>query len=1508
MKIIGGSIHLLIELVFLILILFGFGIRTSWFQTFLAQQAAAYLSSELKTEIRIDKVDIVFFDRIDIEGVYIEDKIKDTLLYSEQINLKIDDFSLSKSFVDLKEVSLSNSHAHIIKYKNDSTFNFQHLVDYFASEEEDTTESKPFRVNVQKLVLDNINFLYQDQNAKVADFGIDYSNLHIKNLSGSFSDYKLAGGVMSMKIQDLHFRERSGLTLSKFSTDFYYAPTAIVLDHLQIGFSNTLLISDHFALKTPNGSSDYADFLHKVIFEGNIRNTVVDLSDLAYLVPAIKGMDTKINLNNVLFSGPVYGMDLKKMDISLLDSTIIRGDFKIPNFDSQKAEFLERIDHFQTTVADLERIKLTPFLGGPDYLDLPASMATANLIELKNGYFSGTLDNFIVDGDLTSGLGNVSSEYGLNFYLKDEKNPIYYFRCGLANGSGQDVIVENLDLGALSGNPLLGITSGYVSIKEGSKGLNMEDLDLHFTGDFSQIELNDYAYQNILIKEGNFSDNVFKGVIDVEDDNLDLVYSGLVDLKGDMRFDFDVTIAKSRLDELKLQESGLADFFKSKIHVNIQGTNLENIKGELLIQDLVYKEKDINLIMDSLTLSITRSLTSDTVILRSDFIDIDLTGKFDLTNLWPVVQTQLARVVSNYFDEGEILTSANEHFEFDINLKDVGPLIQFTGLDLSIAQNSEIKSSYSKLGKNLSFEITSDLVTYEEMQFTDIYLKNKFDSVRTTVQYEIGHVKISDSLAVKNAALFSYVKDNQLSTNIGWDGAGSVEPALFAFNTTIRENHDVYTEFKPSFFFLQSNKWTITPKSSVLWNPETIEFTDFDLREGNHLISIHGKVSKQPKDWLYFEVHDFDLADLNGLLGGTTIGGILNIEGGVSDVYNNIRFMSMSDIKDLVVEGELVGDLIIDNKWNKENNSVGIYGTLKRNSKETFRFSGNYFTELEKDNLDLDLIFDNTDIAFLNAFSDPDLYTNISGRLNGKLKVTGELVSPAIHGDLEVQSAKAVVPMLNIGVGLAGTLNFTTSKISGKSLKVYDQEGNVALGSLVLEHKNWSNIKYDFSLDMESEKTSKRFMAMNTFYKDGDLYYGKAYVSGDMRISGNDEIVKMDIDATTEKGTDLILAMYGTSDIEENSFIVYDSIVPVFDINALNASQSKLETTGLIMNMKFNITKDTKAKIVFDPIYDDQIVVNAGEGNLELYLDEFGEMSMYGKYNILNGMYNMRVKGLVSKDFIISDKSTLAWTGSPYDAIIDIDAIYKTNLSFEPILPPGIEDQTNKKEELFATLHMGNKLMSPTISFYLNAPKADDISKTALQAISADQDQLNKQFFSILALGKFLPANGGAGGGGNAAFDFAEGQINTILDGVSDKYEIAADLESGKAALDLSTKLSEKITLITSLGVVSGDDKNAGGIIGDLTVEYRLNDDGTFTLTAFNESNQGTDAEKGPFTQGVGINYQETFSTSRDFKLLQGFLNIFRSRAKDVNYKKPKSNGRMKSVAEAKKAAEETTN
>ena len=107
----------------------------SYFQTKLAQIAAAYLSSELETEVRIDKVDIVFFDLLDIQGVYVEDKVEDTLLYAQEMRVNIANFNLTESFVDLDEVKLTNATVRMVKYAGDSTYNFQHFVDYFASSE-----------------------------------------------------------------------------------------------------------------------------------------------------------------------------------------------------------------------------------------------------------------------------------------------------------------------------------------------------------------------------------------------------------------------------------------------------------------------------------------------------------------------------------------------------------------------------------------------------------------------------------------------------------------------------------------------------------------------------------------------------------------------------------------------------------------------------------------------------------------------------------------------------------------------------------------------------------------------------------------------------------------------------------------------------------------------------------------------------------------------------------------------------------------------------------------------------------------------------------------------------------------------------------------------------------------------------------------------------------------------------------------------------------------------------
>ena len=114
----------------MILLLFVvFAIRTSWFQTWLAQQASAYLSKEIGTEISIDKVEIDFFDALNFEGVYAEDSHNDTLLFVQSLCAQIEDWSLEKEYIKVSELGLLGGQLNMRRYKEDSTLNFQHIID-----------------------------------------------------------------------------------------------------------------------------------------------------------------------------------------------------------------------------------------------------------------------------------------------------------------------------------------------------------------------------------------------------------------------------------------------------------------------------------------------------------------------------------------------------------------------------------------------------------------------------------------------------------------------------------------------------------------------------------------------------------------------------------------------------------------------------------------------------------------------------------------------------------------------------------------------------------------------------------------------------------------------------------------------------------------------------------------------------------------------------------------------------------------------------------------------------------------------------------------------------------------------------------------------------------------------------------------------------------------------------------------------------------------------------------
>jgi hypothetical protein len=1485
-----------------LLIFVAFAIRTSWFQTYLAQEAATFLSDGLGKEIRIDKIDLVFIDGIDIEGVYAQDTHSDTLLYAGNINVSLQELNLEESFLIVDNVTLENTSAQMRIYKGDSTFNFQHLIDYFTPAEKDTTPSDfDFGISVNSVTLKNVNYVFEDQNAEPTLEGVDYTNLNIKNINGDISKFGIQGDSLFANIEKFSFTDQSGLKVKDFSGQSLYHPNLIQIKKLEITLSDSYLRASIFELISPNGLSDYSDFLNKVEFNAKVKNTDLSLADISYFVPQMWGMTDRVKIVSCNAKGAVNGMKLKRTDIRMLEHTMIQGNFEIPNLDDiDNALIDERISLFQTSVSDIEKLNLSPFLDGEKHIDIPSNFEVADVIRLRNGHFTGFLTDFVVDGDFTSGLGNLYSDNGLKF-TKNSTDGLYYYQGAIAEGLTKDIIVENLDLGALASNDMLGKTTGYLKILKGTKGFAPEDMNIKFMGHFESVFLNDYVYKDINIRSGTCGNERFTGVIDVEDDNLALNYDGFIDFKNELIFDFDVRIDSSYLTRMKIFEGNLATNLKTKMKVNLSGTSLDKIKGDVTVNHLHYfdGEKRFDL-EEELTLNINRSDSLNEIVLVSSILDAKYSGDFNFDHLVPVIQNQLGFLLSNYINQTEIPKEIEQSFNLDVNFKDVNGILDFFSLDTYVEPFSTLNANYDYSKKVLDVKFDSEKVMYQDLIFRGISLNNKLDSVKGTVYYFIEKAKINDSISVRNLYFDSYIKSNKLLTNTGFDGSGSVEPALFAFDTRLATNHDVVTNFSTSFFHLGGEKWDINPESILLWNPDVIKIENFNIVNLDQLISFNGTVSENPKDWLNFRIKDFDLSVLNRFFDNDmTLEGELNIDGGLADLYGKIRLMAISDVKALTFNKELVGDILVDSKWDQISNSVKLNGNLKRDSLENFTFFGDYFLEKEEESLDLFVSFDKTDISFLNAFSDKEMYTNIEGIIDGDLHVGGMPVNPVIEGNLEVLSAKVKIPMFNVDFGLSGMLNLAEGEILADDLNVYDQEGHESIAMLQIYHFDWVDWNYDITLDMEDPTITETFLVMNTDYKEGDVYYGKAYVTGNLNISGYDKLTNIEVNARTNKGTALVLPLYGTADLEKDDFIqFYDRN----DTTDLLESQ-KVKNLGMTLKMNFNVTKDAKVKIVLDPLYNDQIEAK-GVGNLELKMDKYGEMSMFGLFSIEDGEYQMNMKNMMTEDFQIMKGSTVGWNGSPYDANIDIETRFERSVDMSNIIPSSMSTSAQNRDQVFGYLNLSNTLMNPEFTFDIQAPKAKDAAKKALNQIRGIEDELNKQFFALLILKKFISVNSESGGSSSESFttDLINQQLDAVLGKLSDNYLLKSNIEVDKLAFGIEKSfLDDKLKVTTSLGIMSYGEQSDGAssIVGDVDIAYELNEDGTFNIAVFNETNQNSaDQELGHFTQGIGINYQESFNSIKDFKVWQGFLNIFRRPEYDVhlNTNSKSDNGRRVKV------------
>jgi translocation and assembly module TamB len=150
---------------FLFVVLLFLLLLTPPVQRFATNQAERYLEKKLKTRVDIGSISIGLPRKVVLHDVYIEDQTKDTLIAGGTIRANIELFKLFSNEVRVNDLQLDDITAKVKRVLPDTAFNFQFIVDAFATQQNanaDTSQTAVMKLAVSNIGLRNFNVVYKD--------------------------------------------------------------------------------------------------------------------------------------------------------------------------------------------------------------------------------------------------------------------------------------------------------------------------------------------------------------------------------------------------------------------------------------------------------------------------------------------------------------------------------------------------------------------------------------------------------------------------------------------------------------------------------------------------------------------------------------------------------------------------------------------------------------------------------------------------------------------------------------------------------------------------------------------------------------------------------------------------------------------------------------------------------------------------------------------------------------------------------------------------------------------------------------------------------------------------------------------------------------------------------------------------------------------------------------------------------------------------------------------------
>lgn len=1417
-------------------------------QTYIGGCVADALCDKFGTKVKVGRVDLGFINRLILDDSYMQDKNGEQMLRVSRISVKINLLALANGQIEITSAQFFGLHANLYKATPEAKPNFQFVIDALASKDS-TKQKTPLDLQINSLIIRNgeISYRVLSRPSRPGKFSAD--DINARNISAHIIINRITDDSLNVKVKRIAFDERCGFKLKSLSLSAIACRTKTKIENFKLELPATLIQipSLQASYRMKNGQIE----MPTLQFEGSIKAPYISTSDLAVFVPTL----TRLNMRPALdiqFNGTGSSLTVKKISINTTDGSLqLVANGGVKNYPANPSWYtnIDQLKAGQQAISNIYAVATGK--------NVPNIIERLGNVQIT-GYAGGDKKNIASEGKLNTSPGNLT----LAFDKRGDKITAH-------------METVRFNIGSLVNENKLGHISANLNVHGSSKD------NFAAQGRVYDFDYNGYKYRSLNLN-ATYRNKRLEGKANIDDPNVQLTAIGtFVNNGAKPNLQLKANIAHFEPNTLRLTDKWQQTAFAANIACDIKGSDINNADGSIELHDFAMRGPETEYNINNVSVKTGYNNGNHFLDFDSDFGTIDINGHFSYNTIVRSVLNMVAAKLPTI--PGLTHKPQREFNDFTLNasLNSTEWMNRLLGIPLEIHRPLNISGEIDDKNEKINLWCDVPSFTFNGNRFSDAFVN--VESPSDTLKADIRIKKLADKGKYMALHLNAGASDNHLNTSLSFSN-NERHPLKGIINSSTVFAKDeegvstAYIDVLPSRATIGDTTWHVAP-SSIIYSKNKLQVNSFSVSHDNQMLAINGTATKSENDSLLVTLNDIDVSYVLNLVNFHSVDflGMASGEARIAGAFSEKPLLSADVIvKDFKFETGRMGTLYANVGYNHDEGNIEINAVAKDEDNRWTDING--YVSPKHNYIDLAIDAHRTRAEFMESFCG-SFMDNVNADINGNVNVVGPLNNINLVGKAVVDGSVRL-SALNTTYWMRGdSVTFVPDEIKFKGDTLYDRNGNIGIMTGSIYHKHLTNLSYALKVK------AKNLLAYDTHSFGDNTFYGTAYVTGDCDIKGKSGEVVIDIDAVPEKNSILVYNAADQSSIGSTDFITWkDNNVEETDSTDTEQNNKVDISTNIRLNFLINCNPNATLKLIMDEKTGDYITLN-GDGVLRASYFNKGSFDIYGNYIVDHGVYKLTIQNIIKKDFTFQKGGSISFGGDPYNAALNLKALYVLNSVSLADLNIG-RSFSNNNVRVNCLMNITGNPNSPKVDFDLDMPNmSNDIKQMVYSLLNAEEEK-NQQVLYLLAVGRFMAQNNNNNATGEtpqysqtslAMQSFLSGtisqQLNSVLSNVinSSNWNFGANISTGTEGFNnaeyegmLSGSLLNNRLLFNGQFGYRDNANATTSFIGDFDLKYLLFPNGNLAINVYNKTNDRYFTRNSLNTQGLGVIMKKDFTRISD--------------------------------------------